>query len=60
VKDVSDDMLAWKTDGTRLYQELPARLYAGLVPCEPLREVPAERTRQAPVYKTWNERKGNG
>ena len=24
VKDVSDEMLAWKTDGTRLYQRLPA------------------------------------
>ncbi len=59
VKDVSDEMLAWKTDGTRLYQELPARLHAGLVPCEPLREVPAERARQAPVYQTWNERKGD-
>jgi carbonic anhydrase/acetyltransferase-like protein (isoleucine patch superfamily) len=60
VKDVSDDMLAWKTDGTRLYQQLPARLRAGLVPCEPLREVPPGRAGQEPVYQTWNERKGNG
>src|SRR6185312_1147358 len=33
VKDVSDDMIAWKTDGTRLYQSLPAQLYATLEPC---------------------------
>src|ERR687890_709773 len=26
VKDVSDEMLAWKTEGTRLYQQLPAQL----------------------------------
>src|SRR6188474_3919105 len=28
VKDVSDEMLAWKSEGTRLYQGLPARLHA--------------------------------
>src|SRR3954470_5408053 len=27
VKDVSDDMIAWKTAGTRLYQALPKQLY---------------------------------
>src|SRR6478735_398521 len=32
VKDVSDEMLAWKTEGTTLYQTLPARLYAALEP----------------------------
>src|SRR6201990_789424 len=42
VKDVSDEMIAWKTDGTRLYQSLPGQLYATLEPCEPLREPPAD------------------
>src|SRR3954452_12643665 len=37
VKDVSDEMLAWKTEGTTLYQGLPSRLHASLRPCEPLR-----------------------
>jgi phenylacetic acid degradation protein len=46
-------MLAWKTEGTRLYQALPARLHAGLKPVEPLREVPAERPEQPTVYDTW-------
>lgn len=57
VKDVSDEMLAWKTDGTRVYQELPARLRATLRPCEPLREVPADRGSQAgePRYRTWHD-----
>jgi phenylacetic acid degradation protein len=58
VKDVSDDMLAWKTEGTRLYQQLPRRLHAALVPCEPLRDVPAERRAQDAVYETWHERRG--
>lgn len=57
VKDVSDEMLAWKTEGTRLYQQLPARLHATLVPCEPLRAVPEDRRPQAAVYETWHERR---
>lgn len=57
IKDVSDEMLAWKTEGTRLYQQLPGRLHATLVPCEPLREVPADRQPQAAVYETWHERR---
>jgi len=57
VKDVSDDMIAWKTDGTRLYQSLPAQLYTTLEPCEPLREVPADRRTQQMSYRTWNQTK---
>lgn len=57
VKPVSDDMLAWKTDGTRLYQELPARLHATLRAVEPLRTVPADRAGRVRSYQTWLERK---
>ncbi|MHB0964418.1 MAG: acyltransferase [Gemmatimonadaceae bacterium] len=55
VKSVSDEMLAWKSAGTALYQTLPARLRAALEPCEPLREVPADRAAQATAYHTWHE-----
>lgn len=55
VKDVSDEMLAWKTDGTRVYQDLPARLRASLRPCEPLREVPADRGTQDARYRAWHD-----
>lgn len=55
VKDVSDEMIAWKTEGTRLYQALPGRLHAGLKACEPLREVPAGRAQQQMTYKTWHQ-----
>jgi carbonic anhydrase/acetyltransferase-like protein (isoleucine patch superfamily) len=57
VKDVSDEMLAWKTEGTHLYQQLPGRLHAGLVPCEPLREAPKGRQQKQAVYETWHERR---
>jgi hypothetical protein len=58
VKDVSDEMLAWKTDGTKLYQQLPRQLRESLRPCEPLRQVPDDRAAQAASYKTWRETRG--
>ncbi len=58
VKDVSDEMIAWKTQGTQLYQALPKELYETLKPCEPLREMPADRPEQETLYKTWNKLKG--
>ena len=55
VKDVSDEMLAWKTEGTALYQALPAQLHATLQPVEPLRELPDDRRSQEQRYRTWGE-----
>jgi phenylacetic acid degradation protein len=55
VKDVSDEMLAWKTSGTALYQALPQQLHASLRATEPLREVPADRAAQLASYKPWKE-----
>jgi phenylacetic acid degradation protein len=57
VKDVSDEMIAWKTKGTKLYQQLPADCYASLKPCEPLRRTPAFRPTQQDEYKTWRKEK---
>lgn len=53
IKEVSDEMIAWKTKGTALYQALPAECYATLVACEPLREVEADRPSQEQLFKTW-------
>lgn len=57
IRQVSEEMLAWKTEGTHLYMQLPVDLHATLKPCEPLREVPPDRVKQESVYKTWKERK---
>lgn len=60
IKPVSDEMLAWKTEGTRLYQQLPAQLHATLRECEPLRCKPAEppsRPAAETTYETWKQRK---
>lgn len=60
VKDVSDEMIKWKTMGTALYQQLPADCYASLKACEPLRRMPAYRPKQQDIYKTWGENKKKG
>lgn len=55
IKDVSDEMLEWKTKGTQLYQQLPSELYTSLKECQPLREVPADRPKQQDIYKSWKK-----
>ncbi len=57
VKDVSDEMLAWKTEGTALYQQLPAHMHATWQEVAPLREIPADRPTQSQMLKTWKETK---
>ena len=58
IKEVSDEMLAWKTEGTALYRQLPKDLHATLIACEALTEIPADRKMQHATYKTWNQTKG--
>lgn len=60
IKEVSDEMMQWKTEGTKLYQSLPAELYENLQACDPLREVPADRPAQETLYQTWNELRNKG
>lgn len=55
IKEVTDEMLAWKTKGTQLYQTLPKDCHETLIPCEPLVEIPADRPTQESLYKTWEE-----
>jgi phenylacetic acid degradation protein/carnitine operon protein CaiE len=58
VKEVSDEMIAWKTQGTALYQALPADCHATMKACEPLREIEANRPSQEKMYETWNALNG--
>ncbi|MBP6391408.1 MAG: transferase hexapeptide repeat family protein [Flavobacteriales bacterium] len=57
IKEVSDAMLAWKTEGTKLYQGLPAQLHTTLKECEALREVDTSRPPITGRYRTWTEEK---
>lgn len=60
IKEVSDEMLQWKTQGTALYQKLPGELHESLKPVEPLREIPDDRPDQETLYHTWNQIKSGG
>jgi phenylacetic acid degradation protein len=48
IKEVSDELIAWKTEGTRLYQQLPRLCFDTLKSCEPLRE----EITQVPVFQS--------
>lgn len=53
IGEVTDEMIQWKTEGTRLYQQLPAEMQQYWKPCEPLTELPADRKNQPAGYKPW-------
>ena len=52
IKRVTDEMIAWKTKGTQLYQQLPADCHDSLKEAMPLREVPKNMKIQDSMYQT--------
>ncbi len=54
IKEVSEEMIQWKSKGTQLYQSLPADMKLHWQETEPLREMPANRPPQEILYQTWN------
>ncbi|MBL7732037.1 MAG: transferase hexapeptide repeat family protein [Chitinophagaceae bacterium] len=57
IKEVSDEMINWKTEGTRLYQSLPAEMHAGWKPCEPLAEITEAHKATEGGYKPFTKNK---
>ena len=55
IKEVSDEMIAWKTKGTQLYQQFPKDCHESLKEVEPLREVPKKMKIQEGAYDTLRE-----
>lgn len=55
VKVVSEEMIAWKTKGTALYQALPGEMRQYWKSCDPLTELPADRPAQETLYSTWKQ-----
>lgn len=53
IKEVSDQMIGWKTKGTQLYQQLPSDCFNEMYECEPLREVEINRPSQKQALETW-------
>lgn len=56
VKQVTDEMLAWKTEGTRLYQQLAASMHENWKACEPLRDFTKNELIQEKTYPNWKQR----
>jgi phenylacetic acid degradation protein/carnitine operon protein CaiE len=57
IKEVSDEMIAWKTEGTALYQQLPGECKETMLICEPLLEVEQDRPEHTSNYKIWKNEK---
>ena len=56
--DVSDEMIAWKTKGTQLYQELPEECKKLMKVCDPLVKIEENRKeKQAITFDTWKKTK---
>jgi len=57
IKDVSDEMLAWKSEGTRLYQQLAGDMQLHWRMAEPLREKTGESQLPEASYRPRKEKK---
>lgn len=55
IRDVSDEMIAWKTEGTKIYQQLPKDMMGSWIACEPLRQVESNRPSQPKDYNLWKK-----
>ncbi len=55
IKQVSDEMIKWKTKGTALYQSLPNDMHQYWHETEPLKEIPLDRPKQKSLYDTWEQ-----
>lgn len=56
IRQVSDEMIAWKTEGTKLYQQLPGECQKTLRACEPLRSLPVDRPKQQEIYQRFGRK----
>ena len=55
IKQISDEMIAWKTKGTQLYQTLPKAYSETMQACEPLPKIPKDKLKQEKLFDTWEE-----
>ena len=55
IKKVNDEMMSWKTEGTKLYQQLPVQCLKTLKPCKPLKKTSGKQSTQKPVYQSWKK-----
>lgn len=56
IREVSDEMIAWKTEGTALYQKLPTQCFETMKVCEPLIQEEENRPQHDVNYAIWKDR----
>lgn len=59
IREVTDEMMDWKTKGTQLYQALPGDMHHEWQACDPLREIPSDRPKQEQLLENWEQIKKN-
>lgn len=59
IKQVSDEMISWKTKGTQLYQTLPSSCKEDMQEVEPLRKLPDDQPAQDKLFEVWDKIKNN-
>lgn len=57
IKQVSEEMIQWKTKGTELYQSLPKDMSVDFKPVEPLRQIPDNQPEPPTTYSPWKKYK---
>ena len=55
IRQVSDEMIQWKTEGTALYQSLPGELFDNWSACEPLQEITTAHDTNTSHYKPFKK-----
>ena len=55
IREVSDEMMDWKTEGTALYQSLPLSMKESWETCDALTEPEEGRPSQETLYENWNK-----
>jgi Carbonic anhydrases/acetyltransferases, isoleucine patch superfamily len=54
IKEVSDEMIQWKSQGTAIYQQLARDCHTMLSPCEPLLDIEQQKKISTEDYQRWH------
>lgn len=57
IKQVSDEMINWKTKGTEIYQQLPEEMFNYWQKCKPSKKLHVEKATINQEYKPWRQKK---
>lgn len=57
IKEVTQEMIDWKTQGTQIYQQLAKDMHTNWGPCEPLTVPTDAENKMGNAYKSWDQLK---